>query len=175
MQAIKHYKKTACPRGQAVVFKGGAVSRVLFLNLPFIWRNLPPGIGRAALICQYIWSCKSQWRTQCISLYTVVSSCLAFSPLPLRAVVFCYGLLKITPHCAFHSRVPCPARTFLTPPEAERDRSSHLKSGLQRYKFFPIPATSPEKHHLTGKKPLAPKPLILNDFLVVGCNFFCTP
>ena len=88
-------------------------------------RNLPPGIGRAALICQYIWSCRPCLRTRPASLTAVVGSYPAFSPLPIRrhqnevtdtwlAVVFCYGRNEITPICAFRSRVPCPVRTFLT-------------------------------------------------------------
>ena len=47
-------------------------------------RNLPPGIGRAALICRYIWFCRPRWRTRSVSLPCVVSSCLAFSPLTSR-------------------------------------------------------------------------------------------
>lgn len=64
--------------------------------------------------CQYIWSCRPWCRTRQMSPPAVVSSCLTFSPLPLRAVIFCYGIRKITPTCAFHSRVPFPVRTFLT-------------------------------------------------------------
>ena len=45
-------------------------------------RNLPPGIGRAALVCQYIWSCRPCLRTRPASLTAVVGSCPTFSPLP---------------------------------------------------------------------------------------------
>ena len=45
-------------------------------------RNLPPDIGRAALICQYIWSCRPRCRTCPASLSDIVSSYLTFSPLP---------------------------------------------------------------------------------------------
>ena len=45
-------------------------------------RNLPPDIGRAALICQYIWFCRPWYRTRPASLTDVVSSYLAFSPSP---------------------------------------------------------------------------------------------
>ena len=43
--------------------------------------------------------------------------------LALRRFVFCYGVHKITPICAFHSRAPYPVRTFLT---RRRDRSFYL-------------------------------------------------
>ena len=45
-------------------------------------RNLPPDIGRAALICQYIWFCRPWYHTRPASLTDVVSSYLAFSPSP---------------------------------------------------------------------------------------------
>ena len=49
--------------------------------------------------------------------FNVVSSCLAFSPLPfsfrIGAVVFCYPSHKLSPICAFHSALPFPVRTFL--------------------------------------------------------------
>ena len=78
-------------------------------------RNLPPDIGRAVLICQYIWSCKSQCRSRMPSLTHVVSSYLAFSPLPPReAVIFCYGWREVTSTCDFRSASPCLVRTFLS-------------------------------------------------------------
>ena len=82
-------------------------------------RNLPPDIGRAALICQYIWSCRPWYRTRMASLTSVVSSYLAFSPSPApvdsgAGSYFLLRLHKITPICAFRSRVPFPVRTFLT-------------------------------------------------------------
>ena len=101
-----------------------AVSRILCLSLTFIYRNLPPGIGRAALICRYIWSCRPGCRTRQASPTAVVGSYPAFSPLPLwAAVILCYGLRKIAPPCAFRSQVPCPVRTFLTP-KPGRDRQA---------------------------------------------------
>ena len=48
-----------------------------------------------------------------MSPYDVVSSYLAVSPLPCGGLFFCYGLHKITPICAFHSRILYPVRTFL--------------------------------------------------------------
>ena len=51
--------------------------------IPIIYlRNLPPDIGRAALICQYIWFCRPWYHTRPASLTDVVSSYLAFSPSP---------------------------------------------------------------------------------------------
>ena len=77
-------------------------------------RNLPPGIGRAVLICRYIWSCRPGYRTRCMSPCSVVGSYPAFSPLPVARRFFSVtSTLKITPYCAFRRRVPCPVRTFL--------------------------------------------------------------
>ena len=51
--------------------------------IPIIYlRNLPPDIGRAALICQYIWFCRPWYHTRPASLTDVVSSYLTFSPSP---------------------------------------------------------------------------------------------
>ena len=82
-------------------------------------RNLPPGIRRAALSCRYIWSCRPVLRTRRMLPYGVVGSYPAFSPLPEKKKknsggCFLLRPLKITPHCAFHRRVPCPVRTFLS-------------------------------------------------------------
>lgn len=62
---------------------------------------------------RYIWSCRPRGRTRRMSPYGVVSSCLTFSPLPFRAVIFCYGFQKIAPISAFRCGVPFPVRTFL--------------------------------------------------------------
>ena len=43
-------------------------------------RNLPPDIGRAALICQYIWFCRPWCRTRNTSLQCAVGSYPTFSP-----------------------------------------------------------------------------------------------
>ena len=56
---------------------------------------------------RYTWSCWSWCRHRHMSPYNVVSSCLAVSSLPpKRRFVFCYGIHKITPICAFHSGLP---------------------------------------------------------------------
>ena len=57
-------------------------------------------------------------RTRFTSPQSVVGSYPAFSPLPEKKKKNSGGnsllrILKITPHCAFHRRVPCPVRTFL--------------------------------------------------------------
>ena len=104
------------------------------MSLPFILRNLPPGIRRAALNCRYIWSCRPGGRTRWMSPYTVVGSFPAFSPLPPEvAVVFCYGLRKIAPPCDFRSRVPFPVRTFLTPEKGAADRPSVFPAAKIEY------------------------------------------
>ena len=103
-------------------------------------RNLPPGIGRAALICRYIWSCRPGQRTRQPSPDGVVGSYPAFSPLPPggggTSLLHC---LKITPHCAFRRRAPFPVRTFLSiiPAGAGigRDRSS-CHSGRKFTNYF---------------------------------------
>ena len=43
-------------------------------------RNLPPDIGRAVLICQYIWFCRPWCRTRNTSLQCAVGSYPTFSP-----------------------------------------------------------------------------------------------
>lgn len=84
----------------------------------------PPGSGRATLNYRYIWSCSLPVRTPPVSPTTVVSSYLTFSPLPMRAVVFCYALHKLSSVCAFHREVLCAVRTFLS---RKSDRKSHLQ------------------------------------------------
>ena len=81
-------------------------------------RNLPPGIRRAALNCRYIWSC----RPGCVPALRRRKASWALTPRfhPYRRKkkknsggYSLLRILKITPHCAFHRRVPCPVRTFL--------------------------------------------------------------
>ena len=77
-------------------------------------RNLPPGIGRAALICRYIWSC----RPAAVPAVRRRTASWALTPRfhpyrPETAVIFCYGWREVTPTCAFRSGMPCPVRTFL--------------------------------------------------------------
>ena len=96
---------------------GRTVSRFLFYSAIYLL-DLPPGKERAALLSlrtlRYTWSFWSWCRHRHMSPYNVVSSYLAVSPLPPeRRFVFCYGIHKITPICAFHSRMPLPVRTFL--------------------------------------------------------------
>ena len=103
------------------LYRWGSKPVSVFKSVIYL-RNLPPDIGRAALICQYIWSCRSWYHTHSTSLPYVVSSYLAFSPsslwdIPSLAVIFCYGIHKITPICAFRSRMLFPVRTFLTGPK----------------------------------------------------------
>ena len=109
---------------------GRTVSRFLFYLVIYL-RNLPPGKERVALLSmrtfRYTWSCWSWCRHRHMSPYDVVSSYLAVSSLPpKRRFVFCYGIHKITPICAFHSRILCPVRTFLWC--VTSDRSFYLVS-----------------------------------------------
>ena len=64
----------------SVYFRRGRKPVSVFKSAIYL-RNLPPGIGRAALDCQYIWSCRLQGRTHMLSPTHAVSSCLTFSPL----------------------------------------------------------------------------------------------
>ncbi len=129
-----YIKKGTGPIDQFLKNKGRTVSRILFWLVIYL-RNLPPGSWRATLDCRYIWSCRSRCRTPTVSPQTVVSSCLAFSPLlrPGRsrgrtrylraAVIFCYGSHKVTSISAFHCGMLYPVRTFLS---FRRDKPSCL-------------------------------------------------
>ena len=120
-----HIKQRNRPHRPVPKNKGRTVSRILFWLVIYL-RNLPPGSGRATLDCRYIWSCRSRCRTPTVSPQTVVSSCLAFSPLlrPGRsrgrtrylraAVIFCYSSHKVTSISAFHCGMLYPVRTFLS-------------------------------------------------------------
>ena len=60
-----------------------------------------------------------------MSPYDVVSSYLAVSSLPFAGrFVFCYGIHKITPICAFHSRMPY--LSGLSSDACISDKSSYL-------------------------------------------------
>ena len=60
----------------------GSGGKTVSVHSVIYLRNLPPDIGRAALICQYIWFCRPWYRTRPASLTDVVSSYLTFSPSP---------------------------------------------------------------------------------------------
>ena len=61
-----------------------------------------------------------------MSPYDVVSSYLAVSSLPFAGrFVFCYGIHKITPICAFHSRMPY-LSGLSSVCKAASDKSSYL-------------------------------------------------
>ena len=115
--------------------KGGTVSRFLFHSAIYL-RNLPPDIGRAALDCQYIWSCRLQVRTRTVSPQPVVSSCLTFSPLhpPRVAPLHRMRLFSVTASTRLLpsalSAVKCPFLSGLSSPARlaayRRDRSSLL-------------------------------------------------
>lgn len=102
-------------------------------------RNLPPGIGRAALIYRYIWSCRPRDRTRHTLLRCVVSSCLAFSPLPTGATMLrryrrlfsVTAAVKLLPPEL--SSAGCPFLSGLSSAHKRRDESS-LLIFLQRYK-----------------------------------------
>ena len=89
-------------------------------------RNLPPGKERAALICRYIWSCRPVGGTHCMLPCSVVSSCLAFSPLPseeggsfLLPLAKDYSLLRFPQtgalSCADFPQRACPSMTGARP------------------------------------------------------------
>ena len=77
-------------------------------------RNLPPGIGRAALDCRYIWFCRFRCRTRTVSPQMRRELLpRVFTLGPEEPVILCYGRRKVTPTCAFRSGMPFPVRTFL--------------------------------------------------------------
>ena len=95
-------------------------------------RNLPPGIGRAARMATGIFGLAGPCAVPAACRQDgVVGSYPAFSPLPLQAVVFCYGKPKITPRCAFHRLVPFPVRTFLSAQKAPRQVAPPFFSGCK--------------------------------------------
>ena len=103
-------------------------------------RNLPPGKERAALICRYIWSCRSVGGTHCMLPYSVVGSYPAFSPLPseeggcfLLPLAKDYSLLRF-PQTGALSCADFPQLHFLKTGARQwsRDKSSHHYFGLQR-------------------------------------------
>ena len=68
-----------------VMGAGGGIKRrdrkpVSVFESAIYLRNLPPDIGRAALICQYIWFCRPWCRTRNTSLQCAVGSYPTFSP-----------------------------------------------------------------------------------------------
>ena len=70
-------------------------------------RNLPPGIGRAALICRYIWSC----RPAAVPVIRRRMASWALTPRfhPCRiapAVIFCYGRKRLLPSVLSTARRP---------------------------------------------------------------------
>ena len=91
-------------------------------------RNLPPGIGRAALVCQYIWSCRPCRRTRPASLTAVVGSYPAFSPLPVlpkkrgdryfRRLFSVTDRIRLLPSAL--SAAGCPALSGLSSPQVAR-------------------------------------------------------
>ena len=93
---------------------------VIYLSrtLPPGMSNLPPGNGRAALRCRYIWSCSSQDVRPPPSPTEAVGSYPAFSPL-LRgreapgAVVLFHIFRNVAAAFPFESVMLCAARTFL--------------------------------------------------------------
>ena len=96
-----------------LVVKGGAVSRFLFLNLPFIFATYPPasdgppssaGIFGLAGLPPYPPYVAARRRGLLPRVFT----------LTLAGGFFLLRTEKITPFCAFHSQAPCPVRTFLT-------------------------------------------------------------
>ena len=106
-------EKRTVLRDRPLVVKGGAVSRFLFLNLPFIFATYPPasdgqpssaGIFGLAGLPPYPPYVAARRRGLLPRVFTLT---LAGGCSLLRTE-------KIAPFCAFHSQAPCPVRTFLT-------------------------------------------------------------
>ena len=89
---------------------------IIYLRLwsPIASSNLPPDIGRAALNCRYTRSCNPRDAQPRRIATLAVGSYPAFSPLPLRAVIFFYANLPSLIASTFRNTVSCIARTFLS-------------------------------------------------------------
>ena len=113
--------------------KGGAVSRFLFLNLPFIYATYPPAsagppssAGRFGLagLPPYPPYVAARRRGLLPRVFTLA---LAGGRSLLRTE-------KIAPFCAFHSQAPCPVRTFLTGIPGAADRPAFFGcKGTKKY------------------------------------------
>ena len=113
--------------------KGGAVSRFLFLNLPFIFATYPPasdgppssaGIFGLAGLPPYPPYVAARRRGLLPRVFT----------LALAGGCFLLRTEKIAPFCAFHSQAPCPVRTFLTGNAGAADRPAFFGcKGTKKY------------------------------------------
>ena len=94
---------------------GRTVSRFLFYSVIYLL-DLPPGKGRVTLLplrtFRYTWSFWFWCRHRHMSPHDVVSSCLAVSPLPLRAVCFLLRLAKDYSHLCFPQQNTLPSPDF---------------------------------------------------------------
>ena len=116
--------------------KGGAVSRFLFLNLPFIFATYPPasdgppssaGIFGLAGLPPYPPYVAARRRGLLPRVFT----------LALAGGHFLLRTEKIAPFCAFHSQAPCPVRTFLTGNAGAADRPAFFGcKGTKKYLFL---------------------------------------
>lgn len=104
-------KKDDCSRRdrESSYDKGGAISRFLFLNPPFIYATYPlTSAGQASSVSIFglAGPLAAPDGHRC---HIAVGSCPTFSPLPLWAVIFCCGRMRLLP-----SRLSPAGRPFLS-------------------------------------------------------------
>lgn len=123
--------------GEPPLRYSGTISRFLFYSVIYL-RNLPPDIGRAGLICQYIWSCRPPRRTRRTSLPRRRGLLPHVFTLALAGGRSLLRPNEIAPIWAFPSGAPSPVRTFLTASPASTSPSSQAprRDGLSRLLYF---------------------------------------
>ena len=108
---------------------GRTVSRFLFYSVIYLL-DLPPGKGRVTLLplrtFRYTWSFWFWCRHRYMSPYNVVSSYLAVSPLPLRAVCFLLRLAKDYSHLCFPQQNTLPSPDFPLRRTSATDHSTYI-------------------------------------------------
>lgn len=109
-------KKDDCSRRdrESSYDKGGAISRFLFLNPPFIYATYPlTSAGQASSVSIFglAGPLAAPDGHRC---HIAVGSCPTFSPLPLRAVIFFFRHQLSPTASTFRSGAPYAARTFLS-------------------------------------------------------------
>ena len=129
IQTTPHKKQvTETKKSQSPYFVGGAVSRFLLLSLSFICATYPlTSGGQPSSVSIFGFAgpgtvpARHRWRTS----WALTSRFHPRHPVS-DGSYFLLRFQKITPICAFRSRVPFPVRTFLTDHKDQRDRASHL-------------------------------------------------
>ena len=120
------YRRPALEREPAAFGRGR--KPVSVFESAIYLRNLPPGIGRAVLICRYIWSCRPVAVPAACRHAPSWALTPRFHPYP-KAVIFCYGRRRSLPSVL--STGGCPILSGLSSAHARRGRSSHRGAKVQ--------------------------------------------